>query len=123
MTIRLYIDEDSLDNALVHALRVRGVDVLTANEAGMSGRDDPDHLRSATSEGRVLYTRNAGDFCQLHAEYLASGASHAGIVITRQEFTVGDQMRGLVHLIALRTAEQMVDQLVYLSAWIPPRGS
>lgn len=30
MTIRLYIDEDSMDGDLVHALTVRGLDVVTA---------------------------------------------------------------------------------------------
>jgi hypothetical protein len=31
MTIRLYLDEDSMRQALVQALRARGVDVMTAN--------------------------------------------------------------------------------------------
>ena len=34
MTIRLYLDEDSMDKALVQALRARSVDVTTALEAG-----------------------------------------------------------------------------------------
>jgi hypothetical protein len=33
--LRLYFDEDAMDDALAKALRVRGVDVLTAFEAGM----------------------------------------------------------------------------------------
>ena len=36
MTIRLYFDEDTMDKALVLALRARGAEVLTAQEAGMS---------------------------------------------------------------------------------------
>lgn len=35
MTIRLYLDEDSMRQALVQALRARGVDVMTALEADM----------------------------------------------------------------------------------------
>jgi hypothetical protein len=48
--LRLYLDEDSMDNALVQALRARGVDVLTAYEAGMIGRVDADHLDFATEQ-------------------------------------------------------------------------
>ena len=40
MSIRLYIDEDSMDRALVRALRARGVDVTTALEEGMIERED-----------------------------------------------------------------------------------
>ena len=40
---RLYIDEDSGDRSLVQALRARGVDVITAQEAGMIERSDDEH--------------------------------------------------------------------------------
>ena len=40
MTIRLYLDEDSMRNALVIALQARGVDVLSALDAGMIERSD-----------------------------------------------------------------------------------
>lgn len=35
--LRLYIDEDSMDDDFVKALRVRGVDVRTASDEGMRG--------------------------------------------------------------------------------------
>jgi len=40
VTIRLYIDEDAMDKDLVQALRARGVDVMTALDAGMIERSD-----------------------------------------------------------------------------------
>ena len=79
MTISLYLDEDSMDKALVHALRARGVDVMTALEADMIERDDQEHLDFATAQGRVLYSFNVGDFSRLHTTYLAGDKSHAGI--------------------------------------------
>ena len=54
MTIRLYLEEDSMRHALVRALRSRGVDVLTALEAGMIDRVDERHLEYATAQGRAL---------------------------------------------------------------------
>jgi len=38
MTIRLYMDEDTMDQALVQVLRARNVDVITALDAGMIER-------------------------------------------------------------------------------------
>jgi hypothetical protein len=40
VTIRLYFDEDSMRRSLVRALRARGVDVITALDAGMIERED-----------------------------------------------------------------------------------
>jgi hypothetical protein len=44
--IRLYLDEDAMQNVLVVALRARRVDVLTASDCGMVGRSDDDHLHA-----------------------------------------------------------------------------
>ncbi len=44
MTVRLYLDEDAGDKALVRALRARGVDVQPANEAGMIEHPDDAQL-------------------------------------------------------------------------------
>jgi len=38
--IRPYLDEDSMRRSLVRALRVRGVDLITALDAGMIERED-----------------------------------------------------------------------------------
>lgn len=53
MKIRLYIDEDAMDEDLIYALRVRGIDVVTALEAGMIERSDREHLDYASAQGRV----------------------------------------------------------------------
>lgn len=60
MTIRLYFDEDSMWQALITALRTRGIDVQTALEATMVERADADHLAYATAQGRVLCSFNVG---------------------------------------------------------------
>ena len=60
--IALYIDEDALDSGLVGALRHSGYDVLTAEEAGMRGRSDREHLALATAEGRILFSYDKKDY-------------------------------------------------------------
>jgi len=45
----LYFDEDSMDRDLVTALRARRADIITAADAGMLGRSDPEHLDYAAT--------------------------------------------------------------------------
>jgi len=118
VTIRLYLDEDAMDGDLVRALRARGVDVEPANEVGMIEREDEEHLRYATAQGRVIFSFNIGDFCRLHGQLLASQEPHAGIVVSRQQrYGIGEQMRRLLKLIASKTADEMRNQLEFLSDW------
>ncbi len=118
MRIRWYADEDAMDSDLVDALRRRGVDVVTANNANMVGHDDEEHLAYATTHDRVLYSFNARDYMKLHALYLRSGRSHAGIVLgPQQQWSVGEQMRRLLRLMATLDAEEMHDRVEFLGAW------
>lgn len=118
MKIRLYFDEDAMDGDLVHALRIRGVNVTSALDQGMVRRSDTDHLEFATSQGYVLYSFNMGDFQQLHSEYLIQGKHHSGIVLCQQQrYSLGEQMRRLLSIVGRVSAEEMRDSLIFLSAW------
>jgi hypothetical protein len=118
VTIRLYCDEDTVRHALVAALRQRGVDVRTALDAEMIQATDDEQLAYATGDARTLYTFNMKDFCRLHGEWLATGRCHAGVVVARQQqYSVGEQMRRLLKLIAIKTRDEMHNQLEFLSDW------
>lgn len=118
MQTRLYLDEDAQRGSLVQGLRLRGVDALTANEAGMRERGDEDHLDYATAYNRALYSFNVGDFIALHTTYVRAGKSHAGLILApQQRYGVGEQMRRLLRLIHTVNAEEMRDRIEFLSAW------
>jgi len=54
----------------------------------------------------------------LNTTLLTQGQSHTGIVLAEQrDFSVGEQMRRLLNLIARKPAEEMVDQVEFLSTW------
>src|SRR5262245_53021600 len=75
--IRIHLDE-SCHPGLAKALRLRGIDVSTSQEAGLLGAIDPDQLAHAHAEGRVLVTFDA-DFVALHS----SNLEHSGICFCR----------------------------------------
>ena len=116
--IRLYFDEDAMQHALVVALRARRVDVLTASDRGMVGRSDEDHLRHASNDGRVLYSFNIRDYSLLHEQWIASGREHSGIILAfQQRYSIGEQLRRLLHLLNRKPAAEMLSRLEYLSTW------
>jgi hypothetical protein len=55
MLIRLYLDEDAMDSDLVRALRLRGVEVTTALDTGLTSSTDEEHLKFAIASERTLY--------------------------------------------------------------------
>lgn len=118
MTVRLYLDEDAMDHSLVRALRTRGVDVVTALDVGLIQRADEEHLEFAASQGRTLYSFNKGDYMSLHVSYLQQEITHAGIIFTdQQHYSVGEQMRRILKIIAVRSAQDMQNHVEFLSAW------
>lgn len=115
--IRLFIDEDSMDQRFLKALRARGVDVTSVGEVETISSSDKEQLTLATELQRVLYTFNVGDFCQLHSIYIQEKRTHAGIIILSQDYSIGEQMRRVLKVMAAKSAEEMINQLVFLSAY------
>lgn len=77
---RFYADEDFY-YPVVLELRLLGHDVLTVQEAGHAGADDPSVLAFATSQGRAVVTCNRRHFMRLHRQ----SAAHAGIVVCTRD--------------------------------------
>jgi hypothetical protein len=118
MSIRLYFDEDSMSHALVRALRARGVNIVTALECNMIEQSDQAHLDFATAQNCVLYSYNIGDYYHLHTFYLNKGKAHAGIILAlQQRYTIGQQIRSLLKLMATLSAQDMRNRLEFLSVW------
>jgi len=85
-------------------------------EAGRRGALDPDQLRFATERGSFILTYNVSDFPDLHAELLAHGGTHAGIIIATQD-DPRRNFRALLNLLSSASTEDMRDQRVFLNNW------
>lgn len=118
MPFPIYLDDDSGSRRLLRAEIDRARDIVRAEDIGMSGRPDEDHLRFATDAGRVLLTGNIRDFAPLHDQWLSGGEHHAGILLVHQQrWSVGEILRRLERLLTAFSAEDMVDRLEWLSDW------
>ena len=108
MAIKLYTDEH-VHPAIAGALRKRGMDVLTAQEANMLGVSDEDHLQFAASQGRAILTQDS-DFLGLHR----SRITHHGIIYARQGTSVGGIIQGLTLIYQVLTEEEMQNHVEFL---------
>jgi predicted nuclease of predicted toxin-antitoxin system len=72
--IRFHLDEH-VDHDIARGLRLRGIDVTTANDAGLLGAGDDAHLAFALTAGRVILTHDAD-----YLRAVGAGRLHAGIV-------------------------------------------
>ncbi len=113
--VQLYLDED-VHTFIAEALQLRGYDATTTRDQRRRGAEDPDQLAFTHQHGYTLLTDNVQDFPRLHYEWLAAEKHHAGIIIASRENSTLN-IRALLNLLALVTAEEMADQLEYLNFW------
>ena len=107
--VRFYLDQH-IPSAVAQGLRLRGVDVLTAQEAGRCGLGDQEQLEFANSGARVIVTHDA-DYLALAAEAMP----HAGIAYCHAtKYAVGQLIRLLLLLHGVMDAEEMRNHVEYL---------
>lgn len=113
--IRFYFDEHLPDIA-ADALRADGADVLTIDEAGRAGLPDPDQLRFAAADGRIVVTHD-DDYLGHAADFQATGEEFAGVAYCHQLKYRGN-VRGLIQALRLvygaMTAAELRNDIVYL---------
>jgi hypothetical protein len=119
--MRLYLDDDSASVPLTQRLRRAGHDVERPVDAGMAGKDDPEHLTYAVKCGRVLLSHNYGDFRKLHDLVMITGGHHPGILVVRKDNNPKRDLNapGIVRAIGklLAAGVQLTDQFHVLNHW------
>lgn len=113
--VRLYVDEDASEHAVIDGLRARGFDLLTTVEADRLGASDVNQLDFAHEQGRTIYTFNVRDFARLHTEYLNDDRGHSGIVvIPDRRYSIGEKVRALGQFLSDQSAEAMINRIEFL---------
>lgn len=113
MSLTFYMDVH-IPAAVTRGLRLRGVDVLTAQEDGHQAADDARLLERATQLGRVLVSQDD----DLLAEAMLrqrEGRPFAGVIYGHQlEVTIGRMVTDLELMAKAALPEDMTGQVEYL---------
>jgi hypothetical protein len=64
------------------ALRMRGLDVASAQELGWDRLSDAELLRSCADDHRTILTNNVADFMVLAREWQLDRERHSGLILT-----------------------------------------
>ena len=113
MTIALYMDHH-VPRAITAGLRLRGVDVLTAYEDGMSEAEDDDLLDLATELERVLFTQDV-DLLTEASRRQREGVAFQGVIYAHQlRVTIGTCVQDLEIIAKAGEPEDLVNRIQFL---------
>ena len=113
MSVGLYFDVH-VRRAILNGLRVRGVDVLTAQEDGAAEYEDPELLDRSTTLGRVLFTQD-DDLLREAKQRQQVGKTFAGVVYAHQlNVSIGQCITDLELIAQASEAAEWVNRTEYL---------
>lgn len=113
MPLALYMDHQ-ISFAISIGLRRRGIDVLRTQEDDTQQAEDSDLLDRAASLGRILFTRDE-DLLGEVAHRQRNGIEFYGVVFAPQlNVSIGTCISDLEFLCKASTAEEVVNQVIYL---------
>jgi hypothetical protein len=111
--IRLYMDEN-VEGAITRGIRRRGCDVLTTQDDGQGGVDDPPLLDRAGELGRVMFSRD-DDMLKEATRRQRLGESFIGVIYAHQlRVSIGQCVTDLTTLAQHGEPDEFVDRVRYL---------
>jgi predicted nuclease of predicted toxin-antitoxin system len=113
VAVSFYFDHN-VDRAVVHGLRLRGVDVLTAFEDGTHKARDVALIDRALALGRVLFSTDV-DFLVEARRRQREGQPFAGVVFARQsQVGIGAQIEDLELIAKAANLDDLANGVLYL---------
>ncbi len=107
--IKFYFDE-SVEVDVSLQLKASGLDCVSAHSLRVLGDTDINHLERASADQRVLCTYDQ-DFLRLSIQT----TEHAGIIFAaKKKATIGDWVRKLRSIAALKMPEDLRGQVIFL---------
>lgn len=96
----IFAADEDFNFDIVRGVRRRddAIDILTIQEAGMSGRRDPDVLAWAAGAGRVLLTHDVSTMSSHAYERVARGLLMPGVFEVSQHLPIGQAIEEILLL-------------------------
>jgi hypothetical protein len=113
--LRLFIDQD-FDHDILRGLRLRmsGLSVMTAREAGLDRTSDPEVLAWAAEEQRIVVTHDRNTMTRFAYDRVRAGLAMPGIFVVSRELPVGQAIADLQVLLECSQAGEWAGLVVFL---------
>jgi predicted nuclease of predicted toxin-antitoxin system len=113
LSLALYMDVH-VPRAVTTALRLRGIDAVTAQEDGAAELDDGALLKRATELGRILVSQDEDLLCE-GTRLQKEAVDFAGIIYAHQlRITIGQMVEDLELIANATTREEWHGKIEYL---------
>jgi hypothetical protein len=115
MIVRFLADAD-LNQAIVTGVRGRetAIDFMTATEANLEGRGDPDVLEFAANQRRILVSHDTSTIPVHFSARLRSGRTSPGVFLARQRASVGQIVEAVLLVWSASSPGEWAGQIHYL---------
>lgn len=111
-----FLADENFNNAILRGLRLRlpDLDIVRAQDVGLTGWDDPDLLEWAAREGRVLLTHDVATIPHFAYQRIEAGLSMPGVCEVTRGVAIGTAIEDLVLAAVYLSPEEWADQVRYL---------
>jgi len=116
MKVRFQADAD-LDGRILRGLKRAApeIDIRSASDAALAGLDDPEVLRLAAGEGRVLISQDRRTMPRHFHRFVGSGAISPGVALLREGISIATAIEELSLIWVASEADEWTNRLL----WIP----
>lgn len=113
--LRLLADENFNDD-IVRGLmrRLPGIDVIRVREAGLTSAEDPEVLRWAADNGRIVLTHDRATMSVFAFDRLMAGQMVAGVFIVNDRFPVSSAIQEILLMIECSSQDEWKGRVVHL---------
>jgi hypothetical protein len=113
--LALLIDENSGQRILRGLkLRLPQLDYVIVQDIGLRGVNDPELLRRAAEEGRVIVTHDVNTVTKFARDRMQSGLPMPGVVIVPEQMEIGPAINDLEIIIECCVAADLENQIQYI---------
>jgi predicted nuclease of predicted toxin-antitoxin system len=106
--------DENVHRAITNGLRLRGVDVVTAQDDGFGRTPDPEVLDRATELGRPLFSQDDDLLAEAHLRQ-TSGTPFSGVIYAHQlHVSIGDCVRDLELVAKTAEADELAGTVIFL---------
>jgi uncharacterized protein DUF5615 len=111
-----FLADENFDNRILAGLRRRrpGVDVVRAQDVGLTGAEDPVLLAWAAEDGRVLLTHDAATIPEHAYDRVLAGTAMPGVIEVPFQMPIGEAIDELLLVVDASQPDDWENQVIYL---------